>query len=143
MVHYRALLDPGKYLTPADFTPQGREVTISRVVREELPTREGDKEKTSAPMLYLKGKDGSEYARPLKLAKSVLYGLSILFGTETDTWKDQKITVFTAFCMSFGEKEEALRVRFPADIDGKIRRYLKKRKASPSCYILEDGRGPA
>lgn len=137
MPHFRALLDPGKYLTPADFTKEGREVTISRVVREAMPARDGEAV-THAPMLYVKDKTGAEYARPLKVAKSVLYGLSLLLGTETDAWKDQKITVFVAWCMSFGDKEEALRVRFPAEIDQKVRKYLKKRKASPSCYILED-----
>ena len=140
MVHYRALLDPGKYLTPADFTAEGREVTIARVAREKLPARDGEAEQ-SAPMLYVRAKDGTEYPRPLKVPKSVLHGLSVLFGTETDNWKEKKITVFSAFCLSFGQKEECLRIRFPAEVDRAVRAYLKKRKASPSVYILDENKG--
>lgn len=136
-MHYKQLLDPAKFLNEADFPPDGKEVTISRVVREKMPERKGE-ETTSAPMLYIKTKDGGEYPRPLKLAKSVLHGLSLHLGTETDNWKDKKITIFSAFCMSFGDREPCLRVKFPDAIDAAIRKWLKKRKASPSCYILED-----
>lgn len=135
MGHYKLLLDPGKFLTDADFPAEGKEVTISRISKEQMPERKGE-EKTSAPMLYIKTKDGGEYPRPYKVPKSVLYGLSLALGTETDVWKDQKITIFSAHCMSFGDREPCLRVRFPAEIDGKIRKWLKKRKASPSAYML-------
>lgn len=138
MAHYRALLDPGLFLGPADFAKE-REVTISRVVREEIPARDGE-EKQSSPMLYIRAKDGTEYPRKLKVPKSVLYGLSLLLGTETDAWVGKRITIFAAWCMSFGEREECLRVRFPAQIESGIRKWLKKRKASPSCYMID---GPA
>lgn len=135
MAHYKQLLDPGKFLSPADFPPEGKEITISRINREAMPERKGE-DKQSAPMLYIKSKDGTEYARPYKVPKSVLFGLSVVLGTETDAWKDQKITIFSTFCMSFGDKEECLRVKFPAEIDAKVRKWLKKRKASPSAYML-------
>lgn len=134
-MHYKKLLDPAKFLGAQDFIAD-REVTISRVVREEMPARDGET-KTAAPMLYIKTKDGAEYARPYKVPKSVLYGLSLHLGTETDAWVDKKITLFAAYCMSFGEKEECVRVRFPAEIEVKIRKWLKKRKASPSAYMLQ------
>jgi hypothetical protein len=134
-VHYKALLDPGEFLGPQDFQTE-REVTISRAVAEGLADRD-DKTKTKrCPMIYIKTKDGGEYPRKFKVPKSVLYGLSLLLGTETDAWAGQKITIFSTFCMSFGDKEECLRVRFPAEIDQKIRKWLKKRKASPSAYML-------
>lgn len=136
MGHYKLLLDPGKFLGPADF-PVEREVTIHRVAKEEMPSREKDEAKTTAPMLYVRTKDGAEYPRCYKVPKSVLYGLSLALGTDTDGWVGQRISLFAAHCMSFGEKEECLRVRFTAEIDGKIRRWLKKRKASPSAYIIE------
>lgn len=139
-MHYKLLLDPAKYLGDADFTAEGREVTISRVVREQLPERKGE-DKQSAPMLYVKAKDGSEYPRPYKVPKSVLYGLSIHLGTDTDGWKDKKITLFSTFCMSFGDREPCVRVKFPAEIDSQIRKWLKKRKASPSAYMLNDAQG--
>ena len=135
-MHYKQLLDPGKFLGPQDFTAE-REVTISRVSREKMPARDGEPEQ-SAPMLYIIQKDGAEYARPYKVPKSVMYGLSLAFGTETDAWKGQKIGMFAAKCMSFGEVEECLRLRFSPEIDGKIRKWMKKRKSNPSAYIIKD-----
>lgn len=134
--HYRNLLDPGKFLGAQDFLPE-REVTISRVIREKLPAREGEPE-ASAPMLYVLTKTGTEYARPLKLPKSVLYGLSLLLGSETNAWIGKKITPFAATCMAFGAEEECVRVRFPADIERKIRQWLKKRKVNPKAYLLDE-----
>lgn len=137
-VHYKQLLDPGKFLQPSDFTKDTK-ITISRISREDLPARDKE-DKQSAPMLYMLGRDKKEYARPFKVPKSVLYGLSLLLGTETDAWVGKEIVLFPAFCMSFGDREECLRVRFPADVENKIRKWLKKRKASPSCYILDERR---
>lgn len=136
-MHYKQLLDPGKFLGPQDFTAE-REVTIARVSREKMPPRQGEPEQ-SAPMLYIVAKDGSEYVRPYKVPKSVMYGLSLAFGTETDAWKGKKIGMFAAKCMSFGEVEECLRLRFSPDVDGKIRKWMKKRKSNPSAYIMNDG----
>lgn len=140
-MHYKKLLDPAKYLGAQDFIAE-REVTISRIAREEMAGRDKE-EKQSAPMLYIKAKDGSEYPRPFKVPKSVLYGLSLHMGTETDAWIGQKITLFAAFCMSVGDKEECLRVRFPTEIDMKIRKWLKKRKASASAYMILSEAEPA
>jgi hypothetical protein len=136
MPHYKTLLDPGIFLGPQDF-PKPRAVKISRIVREQLPERDGD-EKKAAPMLYMTAKDGSEYPRKMKLPKSVLYGLSEMLGTDTDAWVGKEITIFAAKCMSFGDVEECLRVQFPPDIDAKIRKWLKKRKANPSAYMIRD-----
>lgn len=135
-MHYKLLLDPGKFLGPADFPGDGREVTIARISREKMPARDGEPEQ-SAPMLYIKAKDGSEYARPLKVPKSVMYGLSLHLGTDADAWVGQKVTLFAAYCMSFGEKEECIRIRFPEDVDNRIKKWLKKRKASPLAYIIK------
>lgn len=136
MGHYKMLLDPGKFLGPSDFTPE-KPVTINRIAKEAMPERQGEA-KTTAPMLYIRQKDGAEYPRPYKVPKSVLYGLSLLLGTDIDLWVGKEIVIFATFCMSFGDKEECLRVRFPAEIDAKIRKWLKKRKASPSAYMLQD-----
>ncbi len=136
MAHYKSLLDPAKYLGPVDF-PTEREVTISRVVREKLPARDGEETK-SAPMLYIKAKDGAEYTRPLKVPKTVLHGLALMLGVDHDKWVTQKITVFATRCLAFGEIEECLRVRFPGEIEVKVKAWLKKRKASPSAYMIAD-----
>lgn len=136
MPHWKTLLDPSKFLQAQDF-PQPRAVTISRVVREELPVRDGEA-KQSAPMLYVTDKHGKEYARPLKLAKSVLYGISCLLGTDTDGWVGKQITLFAARCLAFGEAEDCVRVQFSEQIEAKIYSWLKKRKASRSAYMLKD-----
>jgi hypothetical protein len=136
MAHYKTLLDPGEFLGAQDF-PAEREVTISRVVAEDMEDRDS-KSKKRYPMLYIKAKDGSEYPRKFKVPKSVLYGLSLLLGTDIDTWKDQKITLFAGKCLSFGEVEECIRVRFPQEIEGRIYKWLKKRKASRSAYLIQD-----
>lgn len=135
MTHYRALLDPGKFLGVQDFPNDGKEVTISRIAREKMPERKGE-ETQHSPMLYIKTKDGAEYPRMYKVPKSVLYGLSLLLGPEVEAWSGQKITLFGAECMSFGDREPCVRVRFTADIDAKIRKWMKKRGASASAYML-------
>lgn len=134
--HWKSFLDPGKFLGPADFSTE-REVTISRITREKLPKRDGEAEQ-SAPMLYIQAKDGSEYPRPFKVPKSVMYGLSLYLGTDADAWAGKKVTMFATRCMSFGEVEECLRIRFPIEIDDRIRKWLKKRKASPMAYMMKD-----
>jgi hypothetical protein len=137
MSHYRALLDPGIFLGPQDFVVE-RPVTISRIIKGEMPTREKEKAST-APMLFILQKDGIEYPRCYKVPKSVLFGLSCLLGTETDAWKGKQITLFSCFCMSFGTKEECVRVKFPPEIDEKVFTWLRKRKTSASVYMLREG----
>jgi len=136
MPHYKMLLDPGVFVGPQDFD-KDKTVQISRIVREAMPARDGDKEAQSGCMLYFKVGD-KELARKYKVPKSVLYGLSLTYGTDTDAWVGQPVTLFAAKCMSFGEVEECVRIRFEAAIDTKIRKWLKKRKASPSAYMITD-----
>ena len=136
MGHYKLLLDPAKYLNEADF-PKERAVIISRIVREPLPEREGE-DKKSAPMLYIKNTAGGEYSRPMKVPKIIMHGLNLLFGPETDAWIGKDITIYATTCMAFGTVEPCLRVRFPAEIDGKIRAWMKKRKVNPKAYVIEE-----
>lgn len=137
MTHYKNLLDPGEFLGPQDFPAEGREVTISRAVGEDLEDRDDKTRKKRTPMIYIKTKDGGEYPRKFKVPKSVLHGLSLVLGPETDAWAGQKITIFRTKCLSFGDVEECLRVKFSPDIDDKIYKWLKKRKSSRSAYILQ------
>jgi len=136
MAHYKTLLDPSKGLGAQDF-PVEREVTISRVTREKLPVRDGEPEQL-APMMYVLAKDGSEYPKAYKVPKGVMYGLSLALGTDADAWKGQHIGMFAAKCLSFGEVEECLRLRFSAEVDAKIRKWFKKRKKDPSMYMIKD-----
>ena len=139
-MHYKQLLDPALFLGPQDFVAE-REVAISRVTRGEMPNRDGA-EKQFAPMLYIMQRDGKEYPRPYKVPKSVLYGLSLHLGNDADAWAGKKITIFSAHCMAFGQREECLRVRFTTEIDQQILKWLKKRKASASAYMLPTEKVP-
>lgn len=56
---------------------------------------------------------------------------------DKDTGKS--VGMFAAKCMSFGEVEECLRLRFSPEIDAKIMKWMKKRKSSPSAYMMRDG----
>lgn len=138
MTHYKSLLDPAKFLGPADF-PVEKEKTISRVVREKLPERDGDKGPAQfAPMLYFLDNTGKEYPRPMKLPKLLMHGLSLMHGPEIESWVGKKVTVFAARCLAFGDVEDCLRFRFPAAIDDGIRKFMRKRKVNPQAYIMRD-----
>jgi len=137
-MHYRQLLDPNRFLNESDFTPQGREVVISRVVREDLPEKKGEA-KTGAPMMYFVGKDGkTEHTRVFKVPKTVMYGLSLVYGTEVDNWKGQRVHIFSTRCMAFGEIEPCLRIKFDPEIDQKIRKWLRKRGGNVNAYMIEE-----
>lgn len=135
MTSYKLLLDPAKFLGAHDF-PKPREVTIARMSREDLPQRKGEA-KAAAPMLYVQTKDGREYERPLKVPKSLLYGLSLMFGTEYEGWVGKKITMYAAHCLAFGDVEPCVRFQFPPAIDAQVRKWLKKRKAPAAAYMTD------
>lgn len=141
MAHWKMLLNPSEYLGAQDF-PEPKEVVISRVVREEAPTRDEDDDKTGSPkkppemhpVMYIVGRDGNEYPRRLKMPKTVLYGLSHMLGPDYDKWAGQKVTIYATKCKSFGEIEECVRIKFDAKIIGKIKAYCKKRKVSFAVF---------
>jgi hypothetical protein len=140
-MHYKKLLDPGIYLGPQDFFDGPKKLTISRAVRESIETKgdAGDSKspqtapKQSAPMLYFIH-NGVELPRRYKIPATVLYGLSLLLGKDCDQWHGKDIVIEVCKCMSFGEIEDCLRVQFPAEIEDKIHKYLKKRKLNVKCY---------
>lgn len=142
MAHWKTLLDPGIFIGPQDF-PTDKTVKISRVVREKMPARKKDdgeveaEDQAGVMMYFIAGNPPKELARKYKVAKSVMYGLSLTFGTDTDAWIGKDVTLFAAKCLSFGDVEECVRIRFSEQVDAKIRKWLKKRKASPSAYMIE------
>ncbi len=137
MPHYKTLLDPGIFIGPQDF-PTDKTVQIARVVRETMAKREGDRSDVveSAPMIYFAA-GGKELARKFKAPKSVLYGLSLTYGTDTDGWIGKDVTLFATKCLSFGEVEECVRIRFQPAIDRKICAWMKKRKSNARSYMLD------
>jgi len=135
MAHYKSFRDPGALIQEHEITAP-RPVKISRFDRFKMPERDGEKSE-ACQVIYILGKDGSEYPRPFKAPKSVQHGLSLLFGPDAEDWKGKDVTIFATKCMSFGEVEPCIRIQFPAEIDSKIRKWLKKRKANPSAYMVK------
>ena len=131
MPHWKSLLDPGIFLGPQDFD-QPKKVTIARLASE----TSSKEDTTKAPMMYFEH-GGKELPRKYKVPKSVMYGLSLMLGTDYAGWAGKTITLEKAYCMSFGDREECVRVQFPPEIDEKIFKWLKKRKANKSCYRCE------
>ena len=134
MAHYLSYRDPGLFLQAHEF-PAPRTVKISRFDRVKPPERDGEKAAT-CQAIYIFAKDGTEYPRPIKVPKSVQHGLALLFGADADDWKGKEVTVFATKCLAFGEVEACLRIEFPAEIESKIRKFMKKRKANPSAYMI-------
>ena len=134
-MHWKLMLDPSVYLGAQDF-PKEKTVKIGRVVREEMPERDKNKKATSAPMIYFTH-NGAELPRKLKVPRTVMYGLNLLLGVDTDSWIGKDITLYATRCDSFGDVEECIRVRFPAEIDEKILRMLKKKKANLKTYTID------
>jgi hypothetical protein len=121
MAHWKSFLDPSDFIGPQDF-PTDKTVKISRIVREKMPSREGEgasDEKSAAMIYFSAGNPPVELKRKYKVAKSV---------------KD--ITLFATKCTSFGETEECVRIRFAPDVDKKIFKWLKKRKSPQSAYMI-------
>jgi len=142
MTHYKKLLDPSIFIGAQDF-PEPKTVTISRLVREDIPERKGSSEeekkatpKQAAPMMYFSA-GGKELPRRYKVPKSVLYGLSLEMGPDVDLWAGKQITLFAARCMAFGEIEECVRVEFKPETTQKIYTWMKKRKANKSAYMVQ------
>jgi hypothetical protein len=134
VTHYKKLLDPSVFIGAQDF-PEPKTVTISRVVREDMPERSGEA-KQAAPMMYFSA-GGKELPRRYKVPKSVLYGLSLEMGSDIDLWAGKQITLFAARCMAFGEIEECVRVEFKPETTQKIYTWMKKRKANKSAYMVQ------
>jgi hypothetical protein len=109
---------------------------VSRVAREKKAKREGEAEE-SGVMLYILGKDGAEYPRPLPVRSTMLYIVSLLHGPDIEGWVGKELTLFRTTCLSFNEVEECVRIRVSPDIDRKVLARLKKRKASPKTYMME------
>ena len=140
MTHYKTLLDPGIFIIAADF-PVEKTVKISRVAREKMPERKGEESQNGAMLYFQAG--GKELARKYKLPKSVMYGLSLVFGVEIEEWVGKDVTLFAAKCKSFGDIEECVRIRFPADIEARIFKWVKKRKAPAGAYMIREESGAA
>ena len=126
MTHWKQLFDPSEYLGPQDFQ-KPKKVTISRVTSEK-----GDDGKKRAHMYFIH--EGKELTRKWNVPKSSMYGLSILLGSDYDSWHGKQITLHADHCLSFGDVEECVRCEFPPNIEERVIKYLKKRKVNPKVH---------
>ena len=131
MTHYRTLLNPTDFIGPQD-VEQPRKLTISSIAREEVKAGEAEK----APMMYFE-----KAPKKFKVPKSVMYALNLHFGSDVEQWIGKEITLYKAQCMSFGETEECVRIQLPDEIHTKVKKWLKKRGASPSAYLISQTQG--
>lgn len=103
MGHYR-LMYPSEYLNAADL--QGKEVaaTIEKVALEDVPGTDGAKKKK--PVVYFKGAH-----KRLPLPKTCAKVIAQKFGSDTDKWVGQKVTLYPTECMAFGQMVECVRIK--------------------------------
>ena len=126
MTHWKQLFDPSERLGAHDFE-KPKKLTISRVVSEK-----GADGKKEAHMYFMH--DGKELKRYWSVPKSSMYGLTLLLDGPYDTWHGKQITLHADHCLSFGDVEECVRCEFPPNIEEKVIKYLKKRKANTKVH---------
>ena len=130
MPHWKSYQDPGIWLGPADFDTE-KTVTISRVEAES-----GEDNKKIMVMIF--SHNGKEIPRKLQVAKSSRYALSLFFRSDdTDKWIGKEVTLYATKCLAFGDVEPCVRFKVGKTIDDKVKKWMKKRKASPRAYIDE------
>jgi len=88
--------------------------------------------------LFFKNAEGKESGRYYDVPKSVRYGLSLKYGTETDGWTDKEVVLYPTKCFAFGEVQPCLRIRVSDDHRKKIIIWMKKHKSSERMYEVLD-----
>ena len=139
MGHYRSLFDNGLYLGPQHFIKGPKEVTIVDLRHEHILSTDEKKKGTGDLVchMYVTGKDGKTCPMPYKVPKSVGFLLSLMFGTDDEKWKGQKITLYMDKCSVSGGVEECVRVKAPDALNRKVRIWCKRRRANPDSYIKQ------
>lgn len=128
MPHWKTYQDPTDYIQPHEMAG-GKNLTISRIESERNP------EGKLGMVLYFLDNKGQEYPRKITLAKCVRYSLELLFGSPiTEDWIGKEATFYETKCSSFGAIEPCIRVQVPDEIEQKIIKWLKKKKANPKTY---------
>lgn len=130
------LMFPSKYLCAADLIEAGRDVpvTITRVFKDELQTRDGKREEK-----WLLEFDGAK--KKLVLNKTNAGTIAALHGLESDAWIGRRITLYPEKVLSFGKLTDAIRIRPTAPAAGrkptKNGTALAPLQAGPSHYLDE------
>lgn len=115
-MHYE-LLFPSKYLKASDL--QGRDVTLTicpeRGVKIEKVQRQGGAKEPKPVMYFLEAKASAakkgEEEKSLILNKTNAKVIAAIYGNDTDLWKGQRITLYSAKTTFGAERVDCLRVR--------------------------------
>ena len=101
---------PSNYLKASDLQDRNVMVKMDRVSLEKV----GDDEK---PVLYFVGKD-----KGMVLNKTNAQNIAVVYGDDTNDWRDQELVLFPAMVDFQGKTVEAIRVRAPQPKDRQQRR---------------------
>ncbi len=93
---------PSKFIKAADLQGQDVTVSIARFAMESVDDDAGELK----PVLYFQG-----HQRGLVLNKTNALSISDLYGTETDTWLNQPVTLFPTQCQYGPKMVDCIRVR--------------------------------
>lgn len=108
------LLFPNDYLSAPDLQEKDVTLTISRLVQEELRTDKGNEERW---VIYFKEMEERHKKSPkrrnkrLVLNKTNAASIAAVWGTETNNWIGNPITLFPTTCMAFGKQADCIRIR--------------------------------
>lgn len=133
MAHWKKLLPESEYIGPQDFDKGPVKLTITKVVRQKLTAREDEQ----GAVMYLET-NGKPCKKRFHVCKSLLFGLAQTFGSDSESWHGQEVELYKAKCLSFGQVEECVRIRFTPEVDRAIIAWLKKLKVSPRVYLDKD-----
>lgn len=102
-MHYKAMY-PSEYLNAGDLDGKEFAVTIEGVRLEDVPDPNGVKKKK--PVMYFHGAK-----KRFPLPKTCAKVLADRFGTDTDKWTGQKVTLYPTECMAFGKMTDCVRIK--------------------------------
>jgi hypothetical protein len=107
------LLFPSLYLSAADLRGKDVNLTIGRLVVEDLRTERGSERK---PVLFFReieerNKAGQGENKRLVLNKTNMKTIGKLYGFEANDWPGKRITLYATTCQSFGQIVDCIRVR--------------------------------
>lgn len=129
-------MDDNGFLGPQHFDKPST-VVISRIHTEVMPQRDDDKSPpVKRAVMYFSHK-GKEMELKYQVPKTVLCGLEIQYGTETNEWIGKEVELYKTNCASFGVTEECVRIRFSAAIEEKMMKKFKKKKINPRAYRIK------
>lgn len=108
------LLYPTDWIGAADLIGQDRVMTIRKIAKEAVQTKDGKPEQKAVVWfdeLRAKAeKDGTKERRWI-MNKTCAKTISKLYGTDVDKWIGKPITLFPTTASAFGETVDCIRVR--------------------------------